>query len=332
MSFELNFNREVTEPEVKKLLDGTPSLQSATVISVDGNSARVDVSLTQSENIFREELAERLAESDLALSEPFPAQSFVDPTTAAKHKDDAVAAVLVSLLFQIIYIYFRFHGAAFGFAAVLALVHDVLITLGAIAFFGSIGLVEVKISLPIIAAVLTLIGYSMNDTIVVFDRIRENLGKGNKNLSEVIDLSVNQTMARSVRTALTTFLVVLILFIVNYGAASSILEGFAFVLMVGVVTGTYSSVFVASPLLLFLPWHFLRGRAGIFWVAVTCGVFGMVGILFTDVISASWYTWTVYAALAFYPVYFLIDLVRWLFIPDPDRALNRVLRSNGAKI
>ncbi len=328
--FRLNFNREVTEVEVTALLTATRGVKDAKVLSVDGNSVRVEITLDQSEDVFREELAHELGTSDLALSEPFPAQSFVDPTTAEKHKDDAMAAVLVSLIFQIIYIYFRFHGAAFGFAAVLALVHDVLITLGAIAFFGSTGLVNVKISLPIIAAILTVIGYSMNDSIVVFDRIRENLGKGNKNLSEVIDLSVNQTMSRSLRTSITTFLVVLILFIVNYGAASSILEGFAFVLMIGVITGTYSSIFVASPMLLFLPWHYLRGRKGIFWLTLATTLVGMVAVLFSD-LAPAWFFWVAVGAISMYPVYFLIDLVIWLFLPDPDRALNRVLRTAGAK-
>ncbi len=331
LPLELNFNREITRTELQKLLDATGGVKEATITSLEGNSARVELTLESDENVFREELAHQLSTSDLALSEPFPAQSFVDPTTAAKHKDDAIAAVFVSLIFQIIYIYFRFHGAAFGFAAVLALVHDVLITLGAIAFFGSTGLVNVKINLPIIAAVLTLIGYSMNDSIVVFDRIRENLAKGKKNLSEVIDLSVNQTMSRSLRTSATTFLVVLILFVVNYGAASSILEGFAFVLMVGVITGTYSSIFVASPMLLFLPWHYLRGRKGIFWISLSVMLLGMVGSLFTEMAPA-WFTYLTLGAIAFYPAYFLVDLVRWLFIPDPDRALNRVLRSHVAKI
>ncbi len=328
--FQLNFNREVTKSEVAALLGATRGVKKADILSVDGNSVQVEIALDQSEDVFREELAHELGSSDLALSEPFPAQSFVDPTTAEKHKDDAMAAVLVSLIFQIIYIYFRFHGAAFGFAAVLALVHDVLITLGAIAFFGSTGLVNVKISLPIIAAILTVIGYSMNDSIVVFDRIRENLGKGKKNLSEVIDLSVNQTMSRSLRTSITTFLVVLILFVVNYGAASSILEGFAFVLMIGVITGTYSSIFVASPMLLFLPWHYLRGRKGIFWLALGTTLIGMVALLFSD-LAPTWFFWAAIGAISTYPVYFLIDLVIWLFLPDPDRALNRILRSNGAK-
>ncbi len=326
--FRLTFNREVNEAEISALLGSTRGVKQTEIREVAGNGALVAVDLEFSEDVFREELARELSTSDLALSEPFPAQSFVDPTTAEKRRFSAVAAVLVSLIFQILYIYFRFHGAAFGFAAVLALVHDVLITLGAIAFFGQIGLVDVKINLPIIAAILTLIGYSMNDSIVVFDRIRENLGKGKKNLTEVIDLSVNQTMSRSLRTSITTFLVVLVVFIVNYGAASSVLEGFAFVLMVGVITGTYSSIFVASPMLLFLPWHYLRGRKGPFWICIALTVVGLGASLFTD-LAPAWFTIVTIGAIAVYPTYFLIELVRWLFIPDPDRALNRVLRANG---
>ena len=327
--FQLSFNRTVDPEEVAALLAGTGGMTDPEVLDVDGAVAKVRVVLGEGgDPVFRENLARALSTKSLALSEPFPAKSFVDPKTAQGHRDDAIKAVLIALVFQILYIYFRFHGASFGFAAVIALVHDVLITLGAIAFFSWSGLVNVKINLPIIAAILTLIGYSMNDTIVVFDRIRENLGRGKKSLAEVIDHSVNQTMNRTLRTSITTFVVVLALFLVNYGAASSVLEGFAFVLMVGVLTGTYSSIFVASPMLLFLPWHYLRGKGGRFWALVAITLTGAVAGLFTEMMPA-WYTWTCIAMLLAYPVYVLVDLVLWIVLPDPDRSLNRVLRSQG---
>jgi SecD/SecF fusion protein len=299
------------------------------IVESAGSTARVRV-VTNEPEIFLESLDRALSEAGFTTTEPFPMKSFVDPQTAQGHRDDAIKAIVISLILQVIYIYFRFHGASFGFAAVLALVHDTLITLGAIAFFGATGLVNVKINLPIIAAILTLIGYSMNDTIVVFDRIRENLAKGRRNLSEVIDLSVNQTFARSVRTAATTFLVVLAMFIVNYGAAASVLEGFGFTLMVGVVTGTYSSVFIAAPMLLFLPWHYLRGRGLRFWGAIALTLVGGIMLLFAEGRGMA-FTGISLALLAVYPVYFLAEYIYWLFLPDPDRSLNLVLRGQAPR-
>ena len=338
-SYELAFKQDdVMRTEVMGILSATEGAGSPEVVSQDGSSFVVKVTPVQSDEVFLEnfnhvlESWERPGGSELqplSLSEPFPMTSFVDPKTAQQHRDDAIKAVLIALVFQILYIYFRFHGASFGFAAVIALVHDVLITLGAIALFGWLGLVSVKINLPIIAALLTLIGYSMNDTIVVFDRIRENFAKSKASLSEIIDLSVNQTMGRSLRTSFTTFLVVLILFLVNYGAAASVLEGFAFVLMIGVITGTYSSIFVASPMLLFLPWHYLRGRRGLFWPTVIVSLLAVIAQVFAADGST---ILLVFQIAAFtYPAYFLIDLVRWLFIDDPDRAYNITLRSAGRR-
>jgi len=118
--------------------------------------------------------------------------------------------------------------------------------------------VDARLNLVIVAAYLTLIGYSINDTIVIFDRIRENRGaSGRTRLAEIIDRSINQTLARTIRTSLTVWIVVVILLAFNYGANSS-LEGFAFVLTFGVIAGTYSTIFIASPTLLYLPWLWER--------------------------------------------------------------------------
>ena len=135
----------------------------------------------------------------------------------------------------------------------VALIHDVLIVLGVVALVNWLGLVDARLNLVTVAAFLTLIGYSINDTIVVFDRIRENRGTGKTRLAEIIDKSINQTLARTIRTTSTTWIVVLILLAMNFGTNSS-LEGFAFILTIGVLIGTYSSIFVASPTLLYLPW------------------------------------------------------------------------------
>ena len=147
----------------------------------------------------------------------------------------------------------------FGLAAVVALIHDVLITLGVLAISGYIvsylppvatllQLDPFKISLPIVAAFLTIIGYSLNDTIVVFDRIREVRGKSPDLSATMINTSINQTLSRTILTSLTTLIVVVIL----YAIGGSGIHGFAFALVVGVLVGTYSSIFVASPVLLWM--------------------------------------------------------------------------------
>lgn len=167
----------------------------------------------------------------------------------------AVAALLVSLFFIVGYIWIRFQRVTFGLAAVVALVHDVLITLGAIAISywlaGALGFLlieEFKISLPVVAAFLTIIGYSLNDTIVVFDRIREVRGRSPNLTDTMINTSINQTLSRTLLTSLTTLIVVLIL----YARGGQGIHGFAFALVVGVMVGTYSSIFVASPVLLWM--------------------------------------------------------------------------------
>ena len=167
----------------------------------------------------------------------------------------AFAAMLLSLIGIVLYIWIRFQKVAFGFAAVVALVHDVLITLGAIAvsfwlakFLGVLLIEEFKISLTMIAAFLTIIGYSLNDTIVVFDRIREVRGKDPKLTSSMINTSINQTLSRTLLTSVTTLLVVLIL----YAIGGEGIHAFSYALVVGVLVGTYSSIFVASPTLLWI--------------------------------------------------------------------------------
>ena len=174
---------------------------------------------------------------------------------AGKMQRTAILALLTSLLGIILYIWIRFQRVIFGLAAVVALVHDVLVTLGAIALsywlagvFGFLLIEEFKISLPIVAALLTIIGYSLNDTIVVFDRIREVRGKSPDLTGDMINRSINQTLSRTILTSFTTLIVVLILYFIGGDG----IHGFAFALVVGVTVGTYSSIFVASPALLWM--------------------------------------------------------------------------------
>jgi len=194
------------------------------------------------------------------LSQPIPSVSVVGAQVVGEMRDKAILAILVSLFAVVMYIRVRFAEYSYGFAAVVALVHDVLITLGALAICDAFHLINAEISLPMVAAFLTIIGYSLNDTIVVFDRIRENRPRmGSKPLREILDVSINQTLSRTLLTSITTLIAVIILFAFNYGSGS-VLEGFAFALMFGVVVGTYSSIFVASPsLILFERWAEKRG-------------------------------------------------------------------------
>jgi SecD/SecF fusion protein len=172
-------------------------------------------------------------------------------------QQQALVAMVISLAAIIIYIWFRFQRITFGFAAVAALVHDVLVVLGVMALASMLSnspvgsllmLYDFKINLPMIAAFLTIVGYSLNDTIVIFDRIREVRGKNPALTEDMINRSLNQTLARTILTSLTTFFVVAIL----YAFGGEGIHGFAFCLLIGVVVGTYSSIFVASPVLLWL--------------------------------------------------------------------------------
>ncbi len=200
--------------------------------------------------------------------DPFPLADLVNPSTAEEHRDAAVQAIAYSLIGIIVYVAFRFRSWSYGFASVVALIHDVVITLGITTLANWLGIVDARLNLVTVAAYLTLIGYSINDTIVIFDRIRENRGASSRaRLAEIIDTSVNQTLARTIRTSLTVWVVVVILLAFNYGANSA-LEGFAFILTFGLIAGTYSTVFIASPTILYLPWLWERSGASVRSIAL----------------------------------------------------------------
>ncbi len=174
----------------------------------------------------------------------------VGPTVGHQLEKQALLATLYSLLGMLVYLWFRFQ-LIYGVAAVVAVFHDTLITVGAFALTGQ------EISLTVIAAILTLVGYSMNDTIVVFDRIRENLRLSRReSLPDVVNRSINQTLSRTVLTSGLTFLTVLSLYI--FGGA--VLKGFSFALVVGILIGTYSSIAVAAPML--VAWQEWRAKQG----------------------------------------------------------------------
>jgi preprotein translocase subunit SecF len=175
----------------------------------------------------------------------------VGPTAGTQLQHQAELATIYSLIGMLIYLWFRFE-LIYGVAAVVAVFHDTLITLGAFS------LTNQEITLTVIAAILTLIGYSMNDTIVVFDRIRENLALSRReSLPDVVNRSINQTLTRTVISSGLTFLTVVSLLIFG----GPVLRGFSFALTVGIVIGTYSSIAVAAPMLVaYQDWRKSRGK------------------------------------------------------------------------
>ena len=166
---------------------------------------------------------------------------FVGPKVSAELIEAGTMAMLLAVTAMLIYIWFRFEWQ-FSIGAVLALVHDVILTIGVFSIMG------LEFNLSIIAAILTIIGYSMNDTVVIYDRVRENLRKfRTMPLDELLDRSVNETLARTAMTSATTLLALITLYLFG----GEVIRGFTFAMMWGVVVGTYSSVFVAGPLLLY---------------------------------------------------------------------------------
>ncbi|HEY6375498.1 MAG TPA: protein translocase subunit SecF [Edaphobacter sp.] len=175
----------------------------------------------------------------------------VGPTAGKQLQQQAFLATMYSLVGMLVYLWFRFE-LIYGVAAVVAVFHDTLITVGAFS------LTNQEITLTVIAAILTLIGYSMNDTIVVFDRIRENLALSRReSLADVVNRSINQTLSRTVISSGLTFLTVLSLYLFG----GEVLHGFSFALVVGILIGTYSSIAVAAPMLVaYQEWRAKRGK------------------------------------------------------------------------
>ncbi len=196
----------------------------------------------------RESLNNKLAENYGVDKENIQADS-ISATVSSEMKQDAIIAVIVATIFMLIYIWFRFKDIRFATSAVLALVHDVLVVL---AFYA---IVKWSVGNTFIACMLTIVGYSINATIVIFDRIRENLKAmgARAEISQVVNVSINQTLSRSIYTSLTTFIMVFVLFLMG---VSSIRE-FALPLMVGIICGAYSSVFLTGPI-----WYLMKAKRG----------------------------------------------------------------------
>lgn len=239
--FQVRFNQDVAASEIREAL-GQAQMTAA---QVQDFGAENEFLIRTAEFLEGERaLADRVEGS---LTDRFGEGSYevvrveaVGPKVGGELRQRAVGAVLISFLLTLLYLGFRFEWR-FGLAAIIATVHDVIIT------FGAISILNIEISLPTVAAILTIIGYSLNDTIIIFDRIRENLKKHRRmKYIEILDLSINETLPRTVMTSGTTLAVLLALAI--FGGA--VIREFTIVLIIGVLIGTYSSIFVASPALL----------------------------------------------------------------------------------
>ena len=203
------------------------------------NDYLVKIEMTESNNEnFIKSINEKLS-SDLGSNINFRRVENVGPKVSKELLKAGLLAITLSLMAMLFYIWIRFEWQ-FSLGAIIALIHDVIITVGIFSFL------SYEVNLSIVAAVLTIVGYSMNDTVVIFDRIRENLKKYSKiPISEISNTSTNQTLSRTLITSVTTLLALFSIYI--FGGA--ILKGFSFAMIIGVIIGTYSSIFVATPIL-----------------------------------------------------------------------------------
>ncbi|MHC4695259.1 MAG: protein translocase subunit SecF, partial [Planctomycetota bacterium] len=232
--------------------DGKPGHRRFAVLAGDESLRYEDDPLQWTEGLAKMQLAQ--VEAALGREKSLSSVIQFAPQVAGQAKNRAVFAIALALGAIVSYLWLRFGTKEYGFAAIVALVHDVAITLGLVAashfVYGTIVgesllIEDFKINLPMIAAVLTVIGYSLNDTIVVFDRIRENRGRLGALSHNLVNNSLNQTLSRTLLTSITTFLVVFVLYV--FGGQG--VHGFSFALLIGIVVGTYSSLGVATPLL-----------------------------------------------------------------------------------
>ena len=261
---EIRFhNKETNVSEIKQALE--PLELSSLVVQPTENDSFLLRFQDSTENIHREVI--KSLETEYKITENQDSQASIEelrfdtvgPSIGEELKNKSINAMILVLIIIVIYISLVFKKVSkpvsswkYGIVAIIALFHDVIITLGVFAILGKF--MNLEINTPFVAAMLTVLGYSVNDTIIVFDRIRENLPKQFDNFANTINKSVNQTITRSINTSLTTLLVLLsILFL----GGDSIKE-FILALAIGVFIGTYSSIFLASPLLAF--WNDFSGK------------------------------------------------------------------------
>ncbi len=241
-SVQLRFDKPISEGEVRAVMQRL-GLGESEIKSISELGKQPDVLIQYKKTAGGEQTVDQIR---LALEQAFPHNPFVvrqvesiGPKIGKELRGKAIWASVIALLGILIYVSVRFEFL-FSLAGVLALFHDVLVTVGIFS------LLNKEISLTIIAALLTIVGYSINDTIVIFDRIRENLKRmRTKGLEEIINVSINQTLSRTIVTNLTVFLVLWILFIFG----GTVIRDFSLALLIGSFAGTYSTIYIASPLL-----------------------------------------------------------------------------------
>jgi SecD/SecF fusion protein len=195
------------------------------------------------------------------LLSPVPESSMVGAQVGSELRDRAIRALLLALFATVLYVRVRFAEWSYGIAVVVSLAHDVLVTLGALAVAGQFDLVQAEIDLAMIASFLTVIGYSQNDKIVLFDRVRELRPRSKLSLRDTVNEAINQCLSRTLLTGVTTMTSLIVLFAFSYGTRNAI-ESFSFSLLVGIVAGTYSSIYIATPVFLWCEaWARTRGGA-----------------------------------------------------------------------
>ena len=253
----MRFDNTVDNEKVREKLNATfvdeTGLSYSPQVKTFGSDNQVKITtsfMINNNNLETDEIVETKLNEGLAQMEQdyeIMSSQKVGPTIADDIKNAAMGSIVFSLLIIFLYILLRFRKWQFSLGAVVAVFHDVLIVLSIFSFFYGILPFSLEIDQAFIAALLTIIGYSLNDTVVVFDRVREymNINK-RKEIKEFMNTSLNSTLSRTINTSLTTFFVLLIIFIFG----GEVIRGFMFALMVGVIVGTYSSLFVASPIML----------------------------------------------------------------------------------
>jgi SecD/SecF fusion protein len=251
--FDKTVDNEALRSALSAVFIDEDGLNYSPQVKTFGNENQVKITtsfMIESNEITTDEIVESKLSEGLATTgfqyEVMSSQK-VGPTIADDIKDAAVWSVFFSLLVIFLYILVRFRKWQFSLGAVAAVFHDVLIVLSIFSIFYGVLPFSLEIDQAFIAALLTIIGYSLNDTVVVFDRVREFMNNNaKKGVHELINGALNSTLSRTINTSLTTFCVLLIIFIFG----GEVIRGFMFALMVGVVVGTYSSLFVASPIML----------------------------------------------------------------------------------
>ncbi|GBD92942.1 preprotein translocase subunit SecF [bacterium BMS3Abin05] len=245
VSVRVKFDNTVTVKMIRNSLQkigyGNAEIKETSRKTVGGIEKEmiIQVELTRKPDVIASKVTEQL-KKDFSKGLDIRSIDTVGPKIGGELRRAAIWAVLFSMLLILVYITLRFEFR-FAVGAIIPLFHDVLITLGFFLIF------NLQISLDVVAAFLTIVGYSLNDTIVVFDRIRENMRtRRRESFSQIINESINETLSRTVITSFTTFLVILVLFLFG----GEVIHDFSFAMLVGVVIGTYSSIFVAAPLLI----------------------------------------------------------------------------------